>query len=340
MKYLKKEQWRFSLPQRIAIFTLLICLIGVEIYMNFRRNVEQTSIYLTDFSKYDSLESELEKLLVETKTAGFTPQLFYQKNTFKSKFNQDSIKPFDPNALPKQGWEKLGFTPKQAEVIMKYKQMLGGKFESKEQIRKCFVVSDEVYAIIGPQILLPEKSKADFKLEKSQTAKKVNYKRFNPNNYTEKDWIAIGFSPKQAEVILKYKKIVGGEFQSKEQLKKCFVISDEKYAEMHSYIDLPEKVESISPKKEIETQERKEPKEGTAPLKKLAPKIEITEKFNPNNLDVEGWTKLGFTEKQAQTILNFKRSIGGKFKDGKTLSKSFVISEEKFKEMEPYLVFD
>ena len=59
-----------------------------------------------------------------------------------------------------------------------------------------------------------------------------------------------------------------------------------------------------------------------------------------NNLNVEDWVKLGFTEKQANTILNFKRSLGGKFKDANTLKKSYAISEEKFKELEPHLIFE
>lgn len=339
MKYLKKEEWRLSLPQRIGIFALLACLIGIEIYLHFKRNVEHPSTYFTDYSKYHALEAELENLLVEAKTSGYTPQSFYQQKTYKSKFNRDSIKPFNPNDLTQQGWEKIGFSPKQAEVIMKYKQMLGGQFQSKEQIRKCFVVSDEIYAVLGPQILLPEKAKSDYKLEKYQTAKKVTYRPFNPNELTQEGWVEIGFSPKQAEVILKYKRLVGGAFKSKEQLKKCIVISDEKYAEMQAYIDLPE-VAPLYVKKETDVSSGPESKEVVTKVQPVLPKVEITEKFNPNHLDIEGWVKLGFTEKQAQTILNFKRSLGGKFKDGKTLSKSFVISEEKFKEMEPYLVFD
>lgn len=334
MKYLKKDRWRISFSQRIAIFSLLVLILAVELILTFQQSVEKVTLASVDKSYYLSLEKELETLLADDKTSQF------KKKSFTSKFNKDSISPFNPNDLPKQGWERLGFTAKQAEVIMKYKQMLGGKFESKDQIKKCFVVSDEVYALLESKILLPEKSKNDYKLEKQQLSKKVNYRKFNPNQFTEKDWMNIGFSSKQAEVILKYKKMVGGEFTSKEQIKKCFVISDEKYKEMHSYIDLPDKSEAQFPKKDFESKEINETKENPTPVKPTLPKVEITEKFNPNELDLEGWMRLGFTEKQAQTILNFKRSMGGKFKDGKTLSRSYVISEEKFKEMEPFLVFD
>lgn len=330
MKYLKKNRWHFTLGQRIGLFFVLTLILIFEFLIHFTQTSETLTLTSVDRTYYEKLEKDLEQTLQLTQA---NPQNFaFKKSTFK--ILQDSIKPFNPNDLPQQGWEKLGFTPKQAAVIMKYKQMLGGTFESKEQIRKCFVISDEVYAALAPFLLLPEKSKADYKLAKEQTKKTVQYKRFNPNTYTEKDWVKIGFTAKQAQVILKYKGILGGEFTSKEQLQKCFVISDEKFSEMAPYIDLPDRTEKFEKKeKEIKYIAVESPKPNP-------PTNEIKEKFNPNQLDKEGWMKLGFTEKQAHTILNFKRSLGGSFKDAFTLSKSYVISEEKFKEIEPYLTFD
>ncbi|MBS7333372.1 MAG: helix-hairpin-helix domain-containing protein [Weeksellaceae bacterium] len=332
MKSLSKDRWHFTFGQRIGIFILLLTLLCFELVLAFQNKPKDLSLHQIDTEYYKKLEIELEQLIEVQKSKPF------KKSSFTSNhFKKDSLKPFNPNDLPKQGWEQLGFTPKQAEVIMKYKQILGGKFESKEQIKKCYVISDEAYEVLAPYILLPDKAKSDYKLEKSQTSKKINYRNFNPNDYSIEDWVAIGFSPKQAETILKYKNIVGGEFKSKEQLKKCYVISDEKYNEMKNFINLPEKVEVNYTKNTIDNSE---PKNIPTTTKSEVKKVEITEKFNPNDLDLEGWMKLGFSEKQAQTILNFKRSLGGKFKDAKTLSRSYVITEEKFKEMEPYLVFD
>ncbi|WP_225541153.1 helix-hairpin-helix domain-containing protein [Empedobacter stercoris] len=239
-------------------------------------------------------------------------------------------KNFNPNDLPQQGWEKLGFSPKQAETIMKYKQIIGGKFTSKEQIRKCFVIDDEKYAEMKAYILLPEKSKEDEKLSSKQIGKNIQYIKFNPNNYSEKDWQKLGFSSKQAISILKYKTILGGQFKTKEQIKKCYIISDEKYQEMEPYIDLPNNVEY---KAEL-------PKVESKIVENKVEKIELTEKFNPNNLNHEDWIRLGFTEQQVNTILKFKRSLGGKFKDAKTLKKCYAISEEKFNEIEHFLIFD
>lgn len=316
------------MPQRIGIFLVLIGLVVFELVIN---NTENSRTNENDLNKVAQLEEELATLLTN-----YELKNNYSPANYASKFVaiKDSIKPFNPNDLTKQGWEKLGFSPKQAEVIMKYKQILGGKFESKEQIKKCFVISDEIYEVLEPKILLPSKVKSDLKLEKSQLSKKINYVKFNPNDLAEKDWEKLGFSPRQASAILKYKSILGGEFKSKAQIKKCFVIAEEKFLEMEPYIDLPDKLDKN------ELQKVMEDKSLIPSESKTIQKIEITEKFNPNNLEKEDWVKLGFTEKQAQTILNFKKSLGGKFKDSKTLKKCFAISEEKFQEIESYLVFD
>lgn len=277
--------------------------------------------YVIDEGKYNELAPFV--LLPEKSKSSFID--------YSSPKTKIVYKNFNPNDLPQQGWEKLGFSPKQAEVIMKYKQIVGGKFTSKEQLRKCFVIDDAKYAEMKTYILLPEKSKEDERNEKKQSGKKIQYVKFNPNNFSENDWQKIGFSSKQAASILKYKNILGGQFKSKEQLKKCYMISDEKYAEMEPFIDLPENVVYKAEQPKVEQPKTEE---------KVVEKIEIKGKFNPNNLSHEDWMKLGFTEKQANTILNFKRSLGGSFKDVKTLKRCYAISEEKFREIEPYLVFE
>ncbi|MGV6860336.1 MAG: helix-hairpin-helix domain-containing protein [Putridiphycobacter sp.] len=63
------------------------------------------------------------------------------------------------------------------------------------------------------------------------------------------------------------------------------------------------------------------------------------EKFNPNNYDLEDWVAIGFSEKQAGSILSFKNKING-FKTKNDLKKVYVISDDKFKEMEPFLIFE
>jgi DNA uptake protein ComE-like DNA-binding protein len=60
--------------------------------------------------------------------------------------------------------------------------------------------------------------------------------------------------------------------------------------------------------------------------------------FYPNDLNINGWEKLGFSFKQAQSLVNYKVSMGG-FKTKEDVASSFVISKRKFKDLEPYIRF-
>ncbi len=62
--------------------------------------------------------------------------------------------------------------------------------------------------------------------------------RFNPNNATIDDLVRLGFSEKQAAAIDNYSK-KGGRFRRKEDFAKSFVVSDEIYRRLESYIDIP-----------------------------------------------------------------------------------------------------
>lgn len=61
-------------------------------------------------------------------------------------------------------------------------------------------------------------------------------------------------------------------------------------------------------------------------------------RFDPNKLDLEGWMKLGFSQKQSNVILKYKTTIlGGSFKNLADIEKCYVIGKEKFIEIKPYV---
>jgi competence ComEA-like helix-hairpin-helix protein len=59
--------------------------------------------------------------------------------------------------------------------------------------------------------------------------------------------------------------------------------------------------------------------------------------FNPNKIDKGEWEKLGFSSKQAASIINFRKS-GFQFKEKSDLKKLFVVDEEKYKQLAPYVI--
>ena len=58
--------------------------------------------------------------------------------------------------------------------------------------------------------------------------------------------------------------------------------------------------------------------------------------FNPNTVSVDDLCRLGFSQKQAQSIVNY-RAKGGTFHRKSDFAESFVVSDSIFKRLEPYI---
>ena len=61
-----------------------------------------------------------------------------------------------------------------------------------------------------------------------------------------------------------------------------------------------------------------------------------TFRFNPNTVSVEDLQRLGFSEKQAQAIENY-RLKGGRFRRPSDFAKSYVVADSVFARLEPYI---
>ena len=148
---------------------------------------------------------------------------------------------------------------------------------------------------------------------------------FNPNDLDESQWKNLGFSEKQVKTILKYKDIVGGNFKSKAQFKKCYAVSAEKYESLEKYILLPESNSDF-----------KNNQPSYKPYEKK--KLNIKGKFNPDSYTQKDWENLGFSEKQSAAILKYKNYLGGSFISKEKLRECFMINDEQFSQLSPYLI--
>lgn len=61
-----------------------------------------------------------------------------------------------------------------------------------------------------------------------------------------------------------------------------------------------------------------------------------TFRFNPNTVTVEDLMRLGFSEKQAQSIDNY-RSKGGRFRRKSDFAKSYVVADSVYRRLEAYI---
>lgn len=306
MRTFAKSRIRYSKSQRLGIFAFIVFLFIFEILRT--HSSENTSL-----SPTDTIPNEVLKLYTDTTST--------QNNSY---FSEIELTEFNPNALSREEWMELGFSERQAESILKYKYSLGGSFLTKEEIKNCYVISENKFLELEAYIKIGEvtsSKSSSFYTNYEPSKSNIHYKSFNPNSYSIEDWMNIGFSERQASTILKYKHSLGGEFKSLEQIAQCYVISEEKFLEIKPYVVL------ATNKKIVETKSIENTSE-----------VEII-KINPNKLSISDWMDLGFSEKQGQVIMNYKNSLGGNFLDAQTLSRCYVISEEKMEELLPFLDF-
>ena len=59
-------------------------------------------------------------------------------------------------------------------------------------------------------------------------------------------------------------------------------------------------------------------------------------RFNPNEATLEEFMRLGFSEKQAQSIINY-RLKGGRFSRPSDFAKSYVVADSVYQRLEPYI---
>ena len=116
--------------------------------------------------------------------------------------------PFDPNTVTLEDLQRLGLSERQAESIENYRSK-GGRFRSKADFQKMYVVSDTLYARLEPYIEIPK-----LELNAADSAALVTLR---------------GIGPWYARKILDYRDRLGG-FVDAEQLLEIEGIDEERFA--------------------------------------------------------------------------------------------------------------
>lgn len=212
---------------------------------------------------------------------------------------------FDPNGLPIEKWQELGFSAKQAAAIKNY-EAKGGKFRRKEDVAKMYVVSAEDYARLEPYIVIAEQKES----------KELTTVGREPVVYKEKENFIVdintadtsalkrlrGIGSVLASRTVKYRDALGG-FHHVSQMGEVYGLS-------------PEVFEALKPQLTI----------SNANLKKI----------NLNSLSEAGMSKHPYiSRKQAQLISNYRKQHGRvNFEDLKNIH---AFDEEFLRKIEPYL---
>jgi DNA uptake protein ComE-like DNA-binding protein len=161
--------------------------------VNYRKKVGQFKSE-KDFRKIYSIEDSLANVLAPYLT--FSNNRSKQKVASISKNRNDSLFNFNPNSVSEYELESLGLSSGQAKTLINFKQK-GGKFYKKEDLKKIYSISDELYNKLEPYISI-ERDENEISIIELNSATKEQLKKIR------------GIGEKTAERLIVYRTQLGG----------------------------------------------------------------------------------------------------------------------------------
>ena len=182
------------------------------------------------------------------------PMLLTPQEGSQSEADSVVMRPFDPNEAEYEELRRCGVPPTAAVGIVRWRRY-GKVYRMKEDVALCTGVDDSLYAILKPYIVIGEEYAARPRGEGSTYDSKrtrqpksgnespaadehlvsMELRPFSLDTVSKAFLVGAGFSPRQAEVVLRYRDASGG-IRSEEQFRRCYVVSDEMADRLLPYI--------------------------------------------------------------------------------------------------------
>ncbi|MDD4848960.1 MAG: helix-hairpin-helix domain-containing protein [Bacteroidales bacterium] len=142
---------------------------------------------------------------------------------------------FDPNTVTISELVELGFSQKQAEVIDRYRSR-GAIFKAKSDFAKVFVVSEEMFSILEPWIIIDSTKRSALPTTTQSTASTPIFIILEINSCDTAQLKKLkGIGNVLSQKIVDYRQKLGG-FYSVEQLKDIIGITPELFTEISPHL--------------------------------------------------------------------------------------------------------
>ncbi|MDR1199939.1 MAG: helix-hairpin-helix domain-containing protein [Prevotellaceae bacterium] len=221
-----KELFSFTRNERIAVAVLFVILMTVFLYPYV---VPKPDINDDGFEDFKVLVDEFESGKVESEIT---------KPAIKSNDSRQQKQPetfeFDPNTADESSFVRLGFSQKQADVIINYRNK-GGKFKTADDFKKMYVVDEKNFERLQPYIKIKQQAgkpvenmeKSDYSTHNNTTATRTYiFVEINSADTAELKKLH-GIGSYYARLIVDYRSKLGG-FADISQLKEIRRIDDER----------------------------------------------------------------------------------------------------------------
>ena len=235
-------------------------------------------------------------------------------------------KPFDPNTADYRTMISSGVPRTVAVNLIKWRES-GKVFRIKEDVALCYGMTDSLFFILEEYITIGD----DFKIKrnapkqsyysKPHSTKKERHELktelvpFSLDTVSASYLELLGFTPKQAELVVRYREIIGG-YPSFEKFAECYAVDSTMAERLRPYILF----------KELSTTSPKQPE--------LEFPVEI------NSADVATLVRInGIGEKSAQQIVRYRELLGG-YHSVEQISELQVVTTENFQRILPQIWCD
>lgn len=138
---------------------------------------------------------------------------------------------FDPNTVDYDDLRRLGLTAREATGLLRYRAA-GKRFRIPEDVATCYEIGDSLYAVlapyirIGPQFAFAPRPAAEGFPERSGRRREIRpFEPFGIDTAGAAYFERIGFTPRQAQALVRYRLAVGS-IRDLGMLADCFVVGD------------------------------------------------------------------------------------------------------------------
>jgi len=148
---------------------------------------------------------------------------------------ENSFFVFNPNTVSEEQLIQLGFEKKTAHTFINYRNK-GAHFNKKEDIKKVYGVSEELFLKIEPYILIDNENKKTYSGIHQEPKNKKQIKVLELNSVDSIGLLPLpGIGPAFAKRIIKYRSLLGG-YYSIEQLREVYGFTDSLFQVVKDYV--------------------------------------------------------------------------------------------------------
>lgn len=216
--------FNFNRKQKVGVITLSVLIVVLTIVLNVGY-----STYIPNPLDVD--ESKLN--FVQLNEDGNARAEYYSIDRSDAVLTHDTpeLYDFDPNIIAIHDWVKIGFSQKQAESIVNYRERFG-PFKRKEDLKRVYIVSEKKYAEIEPYIKISNHENNDHNIPNKPNV--IQNKVIELNTATLEELMSLsGIGEGYGSRIINYRNKIGGfiEFNQIETLS----ISDDAKSVLKEY---------------------------------------------------------------------------------------------------------